>query len=136
MITFFPVARLRELGKRVELKKFNESVGHLNSVEKFMAGVLYRFALDTKCPAVFIKVPVEGDEPIKGLRYEKDFDKESFMRIAYEMFELANENFGTNDISLYSFGTIYLLMKNDFKEGAWADYGFEIAGVDGISISS
>lgn len=136
MITFFPVVRLRELGKRVELRKFNESVEKFNSVEKFMAGVLYRFALDTKCPAMFIKVPVAGDEPIKGLRYEKAFDKHAFMQIAYEMFNLADENFGTNEISLYNFGTIYLLMKNDFKEGVWKEYGFEIAGVDGISISS
>lgn len=135
MIAFLPTVRLRELGKQVELRKFNEAAQGLSSIETLMAGVLFRFAVDAKCPAIFIMTPKEGDEPIEGLVFTADFDQERFMGVAHSMFAAALDNFGTDDISFYRLSNrVYLLSKNDFKEGAWENYGYELSGTDGISI--
>lgn len=135
MISFLPAVRLRPLGKQVEVKNFDRATVGLSSIEKLMAGVLYRFALDTKCPAIFIMSPKAGDEPLDGLTFLKDFDKVRFMELADLMFADAVDNFGTDDISLYTLSDrVYMLLKNNFRQGAWEDYGFEISGKDGISI--
>lgn len=79
--------------------------------------------------------PKAGDEPLDGLIFLKDFDKVRFMELADLMFADAVDNFGTDDISLYTLSDrVYMLLKNNFRQGAWEDYGFEISGKDGISI--
>lgn len=135
MISFLPVVRLRNLGKQVDLRKFEAAAQGLSSVEKLMAGVLYRLAIDAKCPAIFVMTPKAGDEPIEGMIFLQDFDKERFMYLAELMFTAALDNFGTDDISLYRLSErVYLLIKNDFKMGDWEAYGYELSGKDGISI--
>ena len=135
MIAFLPVVRLRDLGKQRELRKFTETTGELSSVEKLIAGVFYRFSVDTMCPAIFVQLPQEGDTPFSRIQYVVDITIDDLKSLAQRMFEAGANDFGTNKITWYPISdTIYLLMKNDFKEGDWENYGYEYSGKDGISI--
>ena len=134
MIQFLPVVRLRPLGKNVEVKKFDEATEDLNSVEKLMAGLLFRFALDDKCPAIFIRELKRGDEPIKGMIVVNEFPIDVFSSISGRMFDLAKDNFGTNEIKIFKLDGCLLLIKEDFMKGVWDNYEFELSGINGISI--
>lgn len=135
MIEFVAAGSLRALGKNVELKTFNANSSCYNSIEKLIASVLYRFCVDVNCGAIFIKMPKEGDEPIPGLIYMKDFDEDRFKEIVKQMADLAVDNFGTNDILFYKLSNeLVLLVKRDFQTGEWTRYAHECSGKDGISI--
>lgn len=135
MICFLPVVRLKELGKNNDLRKFKQAAQGLSSVDTLMAGVLYRFAIDTRCPAIFVKAPKEGDEPIPGLKFIADFDYDRIKGLTSAMFSAALDNFGTDDISWYTLSEhTFMLVKNDFVKGEWQNYGYELSGKDGVSI--
>lgn len=137
MICFLPAVRMKELGKRYDLVKFDEVTGDLNSVEKLAAGVMFRFALDARCPALFILAPKEGDESIPGLVWLADMDWELLKSLGERMFSLAVDNFGTDDILWYNLNNrVALLVKRDFENGEWENYGYDISGKDGVSIPS
>ena len=136
MIEFVPVVGLKELGKQA-LYHFDKSTAGYNSVEKIVASVIYRFCVDTRCPAVFFKLPRKGDEPIAGLIYEQDFGEERFREMVKSISEISLDNFGTCDIMIYKLGEdFFLLVKNDFSQGDWTAYEYECAGKNGISISA
>lgn len=63
MFEYVSVGSLRPLGKKVELKRFDESCSDFNSIEKFFAGLMYRFFQDVHCPALFIKIPKRETNP-------------------------------------------------------------------------
>lgn len=135
MICFLPVVRMKELGKKYDLVKFNEATEDLNSVDKLTASAFFRFAMDAHCPALFVLIPKEGDEQMPGLRWLADFDQDRMKALGERMFSVAVDNFGTDKVSWYTLNDrVILLVKNDFENGEWVDYGYELTGKDGVSV--
>lgn len=136
MIALFPAVRLRELTKS-ELLKLDDTVGHMSSVDKIIAGAFYRFASDNKCPAFFVQPPKTGDEPIKDVVYLKDYPTEELEVLARVAFNAAaDKNYGTKDIKQIELSDrTWLYIKEDFLNGEWSNFGYEYTGKDGVSIS-
>ena len=132
MIAFFPVARLRNLGKQVEAKRFANLTRHLNSTDTLIAGVFYRFALDERCPALFIKIPKENDEPMPGMVYVKDVPIEHIVGLSESMINYVNNCEKLSYLRVSD--DVLLCVKTSFKLGDWSNCGYEYAGKDGISI--
>jgi len=132
MIEFFPVARLRNLGKQVEVKRFKTMANDLNSVERIISSVFYRLLLDDKCPAIFIKIPKKNDEPISSLKYMKDLSVEQIIKLSENMITKSESTVSL--VYLRVSDNIILCMKESFKLGDWSSCGYEYSGADGISI--
>lgn len=139
MICFFPVLRLRELGKRIEfqdLEAFNEECGY-DSVQRTISGVFYRFFCDTKCPAMFLKIPKAGDEVVSGLRWCGVYDDHRILAIASKCAERCASKYGYDTkFNAVSKCEVLVIMKENFSKGRWDEYGYEYAGKNGISIPS
>lgn len=130
---------MRELGKRIELQDFEyfcEDRGY-DSVQRTIAGVFYRFFCDVKCPAIFVKLPRNGDEVVPGLRWNKDFGLEPMLAIASNCARRCHERYKyETEFDARQHGEIMVITKKDFSEGRWDEYGYEYAGKNGISIPS
>lgn len=137
MICFFPVVKLRELGKRIEMRDLEELCEEMgyDSVERTIAGVMYRFFCDTRCPALFIKVPREGDEVIKGLVWLTDCSFDKINDIVLSCAEACAANYGYDTgFDVMKEGRVSLVVKRNFMKGEWESYGFDYAGKNGVSI--
>lgn len=135
MIEFTHPGELREMGRRYELKQFNLRTSNYDPVSKLIASVIYRFAMDSACPMVAIRLPEKGDTPIDGVEYLEDVDLNLLLNISADMRDLADKTFGLSDYGLFQMGkNVIVLMKNDFQQGCWDRYDYKLSGVDGISI--
>ena len=134
---YYPV--LRTMGRQRELKIFNAAVLRwgFNSVQKYIASVMFRFCMDKKCPVVFMRVPQEGDEPIPDLKIVRTMTMDEILDVWNYIYPLATVNFGEDCGigDMFSDGKTVVMWKTAFAKGEWKNFEYCIEGKDGVSIS-
>lgn len=131
MLKFVPAVRLKELGKHTELVKYQSVSTRLNSVDTLVGECLARFLCDGECPALFIQIPDKDDEALPNMKWEQPYTVERLLAVL----EIVKEIKPKRNISVFKLTPkVVMLIKTDFVDGDWSNFGYYVEGADGVSI--